>query len=390
MSTSSRAVEVRASEETGRTLPVDLLTRFFAAPDLVGNHNAQFWALQLVGWFGWALTWMAAGLYWGVRPSWNLAVLAGMATGMILTGLLREFYKLIWERGFLVRLALAGVASYVVAAAWQVTKNVALLELYDDPEMHEKYRIEGAMHYFRGVLTAWYIILGWSALYFGIKYYRMLMVERARAAEAVATARDAQLRMLRYQLNPHFLFNTLNAISTLVLAGDAELANRMVTRLSSFLRHSLDGDPTQKVDLNQEIRALRLYLDIEQVRFEDRLRVDLSVDAEAGRALVPGLILQPLLENAIKYAVARSEDGGTIAVRARRAGGALELEVEDDGPGLPEDFTLDGEARGVGLRNTRDRLRQLYGDAHRLELGAGELGGLRIRIRLPFETGSSS
>jgi LytS/YehU family sensor histidine kinase len=161
----------------------------------------------------------------------------------------------------------------------------------------------------------------------------------------------------------------------------------MVTRLSSFLRYSLDSDPMQKVTLAQEVKALRLYLEIEQVRFEERLTFEVAITPEAERARIPSLLLQPLVENAIKYAVARSEDGGTITLRATVDAGHLEIEVIDDGPGLPPDFRLERDARGVGLRNTADRLQQVFGDDQLLEIVPGEPTGTRVRIRVPYRTG---
>ena len=204
--------------------------------------------------------------------------------------------------------------------------------------------------------------------------------------KSAALAHEAQLKMLRYQLNPHFLFNTLNAISTLVLERETESANRMVTRLSSFLRHSLDNDPMQKVTLEQELAALHLYLDIEKVRFEDRLTLERDIDPEAAQALIPSLLLQPLVENAIKYAIARSEDGGLLKIAARVFAGELLLELSDNGPGVE---LVDGripQANGVGLRNTRERLAELYGANHSFTLAETEPHGLTIRIRIPFET----
>jgi signal transduction histidine kinase len=355
-------------------------------PAVLRNRTAQFWALQLVGFAGWGLTWVASGLYWGVEPAYNLAIAAGMVTGMLLTGVLREAYKAVWSGPLWVRLITLVVGSYLVALLWQMSKNVALVEFYGAYMKGDEVKFDSWVAYTRGTMTSFYIVLGWSGLYAGIKYYRMLVEERAKALRATNSAREAQLRMLRYQLNPHFLFNTLNAISTLVLEQDTQLANRMVTRLSSFLRYSLDSDPMQTVDLEQEVRALRLYLDIEQVRFEDRLTLDVRIDADAARARVPSLVLQPLVENAIKYAVARSEDGGTIRLLAHRTGSRVEIEVSDDGPGLPEGFVLDGAGRGVGLRNTADRLEQVFGADHQFELLPAAPHGLRVVIRIPFET----
>jgi len=186
-------------------------------------------------------------------------------------------------------------------------------------------------------------------------------------------------------LNPHFLFNTLNAISTLILEQDTDGANRMVTRLSSFLRYSLDNDPMQRIALKQEIEALKLYLDIEKVRFEERLRLDIDIAPEAQTALIPSLLLQPLVENAIKHGIAQSEAGGCLRIAARVFAGELLIELADDGPGVA---LVDGEipsARGVGLRNTRERLHELYGGRHSLRLGNTVPHGLTVNIRIPCQ-----
>jgi LytS/YehU family sensor histidine kinase len=189
--------------------------------------------------------------------------------------------------------------------------------------------------------------------------------------------------MLRYQLNPHFLFNTLNAISTLVLDGQNRTANLAVSRLSEFLRYTLDQDPMKRVTLGQELDALDLYLNIEKLRFGDRLKLEFDVDERAKSALVPSLLLQPLVENAMKYAVAPREQGGTVTISAGIEGEWLRLAVIDDGPGLAP-AASSAAGRGVGLRNTRERLKVLYGDAHSVEV-AGATPGLSVGMRLPLE-----
>jgi anti-sigma regulatory factor (Ser/Thr protein kinase) len=168
--------------------------------------------------------------------------------------------------------------------------------------------------------------------------------------------------MLRYQLNPHFLFNTLNAISTLILDKDTQLANSMVMKLSRFLRYSLDNDPMQQVTVAEELESLQLYLDIEKVRFGDRLTLHFNVTPDAQDALMPSLLLQPLVENSIKYAVSQSISGGSIAVSAAVSDGCLQLSVADDGPGLDLRHGRLPKGGGVGLANTRERLSQVYGD----------------------------
>jgi LytS/YehU family sensor histidine kinase len=243
-------------------------------------------------------------------------------------------------------------------------------------------------YYMTNFANAWIPMLAWSTLYFAIKYNQIFQEVQKSALKSAAMAHEAQLKMLRYQLNPHFLFNTLNAISTLILEKETVDANRMVTRLSSFLRYSLDNDPMQKVTLEQELAALKLYLDIEKVRFEERLRLEVDVDDESAQALIPSLLLQPLVENAIKYGIARAEQGGRLRIAAKVFAGDLLIELSDDGPGVE---LVDGripDANGVGLRNTQERLAELYGNSHSFHLSETDPHGLTINIRIPFESKS--
>ncbi|MCV6613620.1 MAG: histidine kinase, partial [Cellvibrionaceae bacterium] len=241
------------------------------------------------------------------------------------------------------------------------------------------------LHYLGGSTTASWVFLVWSGHYFGIKYYMLLQEEKQRGLLAMSMAHEAQLKMLRYQLNPHFLFNTLNAISTLILDKDTQLANTMVTRLSRFLRYSLDNDPMQKVTVDEEVEALRLYLDIEKVRFDERLQIYFEVAPQAKTALMPSLLLQPLVENAIKYAIAQSIKGGTLTVKAQVFGNDLLLAVADDGPGLDSSIPSDNKGSGVGLANCRERLQELYGQEQSFRLSKTEPHGLTINIRIPLE-----
>ena len=204
--------------------------------------------------------------------------------------------------------------------------------------------------------------------------------------KATAAAHQAQLKMLRYQLNPHFLFNTLNAISTLVLDKAEEDANKMLTKLSSFLRYTLVNQPTQRISLDQELYALGLYLDIEKVRFQDRLSIEYDIDENAKAELVPSLILQPLIENAIKYAIAPEIDGGTITVCAKIVDDKLLLSLKDTGPGLEDIHHIVSQSgSGVGIANTKERLSQIYGENHEFRLENLEPTGLGIFIQVPKE-----
>lgn len=325
-------------------------------------------------------------------PHYAIYVVAICAVGIIITLPLRYLYRFLWNRAIWIQaIGLLG-GSAIVAFTWikfrgylywgwihTTPENMAYAEKMGDfAEIYEK--ISYANSFFGSMTT----ILTWSALYFAIKSYRVFQDVRESALRSAAMAHEAQLKMLRYQLNPHFLFNTLNAISTLVLEQNTELANRMVTKLSSFLRYSLDNDPMQKITLKQELQALQLYLDIEKVRFEERLSLEVDIDDAATSALIPSLLLQPLIENAIKYGIARAEGGGHLKISAKVFAGDLLMEVSDDGPGCELVNNEIPDAKGVGLRNTRERLATIYGSEHSIKLSQTEPHGLTICIRIPF------
>ena len=190
--------------------------------------------------------------------------------------------------------------------------------------------------------------------------------------------------MLRYQLNPHFLFNTLNAIASLMAIKEVPRAGTMIVQLSDFLRYSLDNDPIRRVTLKEELNALKLYLNIEKTRFAERLQLEFDIDHAAEQVRIPSLILQPLAENAIKYAIAPMEEGGKITVRARLDGGYICLEMLDTGPGM-RSSDGSGNSVGIGLRNTVDRLYEFYADNHTFNLESAPSGGLKVYMRLPME-----
>ena len=321
--------------------------------------------------------------YWSGALEMSTILLVDAIVGLLLTTALRYVYRAVWESPLAVRVVTVLGASWVTAAIWQPVKNYIQFTYAHDFASVEKY---GYVAYFEGLLGySYFLMVGWSGLYFGLKFYNLLQQETRRSIRAESMAHEAQLRMLRYQLNPHFLFNTLNAISTLILDRNTDSANRMVVKLSNFLRYSLDNDPMQKVTLDHEINTMKLYLDIEQVRFDDRLKVTVDVQDDARTAMVPSLLLQPLVENAIKYAVASRESGGTIRIAARVFARDLLLEVSDDGPGIPFKNGQMPAFGGVGIANTRERLLQLYGDRQSCKFSNALPHGLKIEIRIPWE-----
>ncbi len=364
---------------------------------LLNNHKKLFWWLHLGGWAFWGI--FVKYLYTTQVtneeiPGYHVYVAVITVIGAVITFALRFAYRWILGKPFWAQAMTFLAGSAGGAYLWMQSRSFIFQRyVQDEKEFGEWVEKMGAaaeiyesVAYFSTFTSAWTVIAVWSALYFGIKYHRVFQEVSESALKSAAMAHEAQLKMLRYQLNPHFLFNTLNAISTLVLEQDTELANRMVTKLSRFLRFSLDNDPMQKVSLDEELEAIGLYLGIEKVRFEERLRLEEDIETGARKALIPSLLLQPLVENAIKYGIARSEDGGTLKISARVFGGELLLELSDDGPGCDlEDGNICGGG-GVGLRNTRERLQELYGKHHGFRLSHTDPHGLTINIRIPYET----
>ncbi|HEV8657351.1 MAG TPA: sensor histidine kinase [Thermoanaerobaculia bacterium] len=215
---------------------------------------------------------------------------------------------------------------------------------------------------------------------FARNYYIRYQRRQQETAELRAQLADARLDALRMQINPHFLFNTLHAISALVDRDPAGV-RRMIARLSELLRHTIDERGSDEVPLRDELDFLRRYIEIMEIRFQGRLRVTMSIDEGVLDALVPNLILQPIVENALEHGAARMTGEGRVEIAARRRGDDVVMSVQDNGPGL-----RDAESKGVGLRNTEARLEQLYGDAASLSLRSVDGGGVLAQIVLPFHT----
>lgn len=353
-------------------------------------RTKQFWIFQLLGWGFWVVMLVLRDLFI-VPPEYlfvrALIFSASAIAGIVVTSGLRIAFHMVWERGFIVRFLVGWFGSFAAALVWQPFQNfIALIPFSDVTD----FSATSTGDLFEGLFrNSFPLMLIWSALYFIIKYYQLFQAEKEKSLRSEALAHEAQLLMLRYQLNPHFLFNTLNAISTLVLAQATTQANEMLTKLSKFLRYSLDHSPLNKVSLTQELESSRLYLDIEKVRFAERLQLEFDISEEAAIALVPTMILQPIIENSIKHAISKAENGGRIRIAAGRNQDRLWLEVTDDGPGLA-DKSVNADAttlsKGVGVSNIQNRLKEIYGPRHKLQFSDVETGGLRVTVEIPYET----
>jgi len=228
---------------------------------------------------------------------------------------------------------------------------------------------------------SWYFIFAaWAAFYVAMSQARQLRVADRHAASLAREAQEAQLRALRYQINPHFLFNTLNSLSSLILSQKTDVAERMLMNLSTFFRATLSADPTADVPLAEEIKLQRLYLDIEQIRFPSRLTVEVDVPDALLTARVPVLILQPVVENAVKYGVAKSRKPVTVRISAEEEAGRLHIRVKDDGEAADPD--AEG-GTGVGLRNVCDRLTARYGPRAGCLSGPDPDGGFTVHMFMP-------
>jgi sensor histidine kinase YesM len=343
------------------------------------DKNRAFWVLQSTGWTGFFFLRTISGLANSLGAMFVVHTLLLTATGYSLTLLMASLYRRLIVMPALWTVAISLTTVVIAAAAFSFIETWSLAT-FINPEFKP-----AGMQFFGAIILDFSILAAWSALYYGINYYLLLEEEIDQRVHLEGQASSAQLAMLRYQLNPHFLFNTLNSISTLVLLKQTERANAMLSRLSSFLRYTLVNEPTAKVTLVQEAETLKLYLEIEKMRLEERLRPHFKIDGDTIGARLPSLLLQPLVENAIKYAVTPAENGADIWITAQREGRAVRIEVADSGPGHGG-APIDTQSTGVGLANIQDRLTQAYGPAHGFATRTNERGGFSVIIEIPLDT----
>ena len=310
----------------------------------------------------------------------SAVVLSGMALTLVALLVLRRLegksLPVLVVAAFLTAIPLAGAY-----AALNYTAFYVVDPLPDDLQHMQHHPEEDPSDVITEKAISWYFfVVAWAILYIALSYAARVRYAERNAARYRAEAQAAQLRALRYQVNPHFLFNTLNSLSTLILRRRNEEAERMIMNLATFFRSTLAADPTEDILLGDELRMQRLYLDIEQTRFPDRLSVLFDVPPDLENVYVPGLILQPAVENAIKHGVARSVKPVTIAIRAKLIGRDLHIVVEDNGKAV----NAPSPGQGVGLRNVRDRLIARFDGAATCSYGPIETGGFKVEIRVPL------
>jgi signal transduction histidine kinase len=338
-----------------------LLGLFFATQNYIGyayvsgrqTSWVQALTLALTEWYIWAaltplILWLARGLAIE-RDRWWRALSVHFVAGVVFALLHLGIYS--W------------VASLI---GWSSTSRLDPLELF---------RAFFLFKFHPNLLTYWAVV----GISHALDYYRRYRERQVRAVQLEAQLAQAQLQALKMQIHPHFLFNTLHAIQALIQE-DPETADEMIARLSDLLRMTLENPGSPEVTLQQELEFLQRYLEIEEIRFQDRLSVRFDIAPETLGDRVPNMILQPLVENAIRHGIASRSVPGQVEIRAQRQNGLLCLKVCDNGPGLGENTVV---KEGVGLTNTRARLSQLYGTACRLELESAASGGMMVTLLIP-------
>ena len=366
-------------------------TPFFA------NKNQAFWNLQLAGWGGATLLRAMSALANGQSPDRLVIILIATITGFSLSLILSVIYGQLIRQRPLVTWGSTG------AGAGAGDRRLCLHRQLGAACRGRRETDGNFASLFVGIYFIDLTLLGaWSALYYAINFFLQVEEQADRLERLEAQATSAQLAMLRYQLNPHFLFNTLNSISTLVLLKQTETANAMLTRLSSFLRHTLVTQPGGKVTVAQEMETLQLYLGIEQMRFEERLRSDFGSKTRSRQgAAFPPCCCSRWSRMRSNTASARRKKGPRSRSWPKIVGPRLRVTVSDTGPGMTMNNIEAGlpavrptharrDSTGVGLANIRDRLAQAYGEEHRFEIRSPESGGFSVLIELPFETEESA
>lgn len=313
--------------------------------------------------------------------------------GVALTWLLYAGLRLVDRRplGFRVAMAFAAAIPCALAIA---SANFYIFNLYDPISLFKDPDLNNSIKHMREQLgftfwqeiadiavTHYFFVIAWASLYLALGYAREVREAERKASRYAQAAQDSELRSLRYQVNPHFLFNTLNSLSSLVITGKPKEAEAMIQNLSNFYRTSLNSDPLEDVTLAEEVDLQRLYLDIEAVRYPERLRTVIDIAPELMNQHVPALILQPLVENAIKYGVSRSNRPVTIEIKATHSDGMMVISVTDDG----EAMTSGKDAgNGIGLANVRDRLEARYRSAASLHTQSSAKNGFVVTLTLPL------
>ena len=338
--------------------------------------SQKFFSRDPTPWWHYLISWLVGVYLWAL-----------LMPGILWLG--RRFP--IERRNWVRRVALHMLLSIVVSLVQLILESAILSHLGVFPGLMNTFVTTFAfllvIGFHTGIMTYWEVL----GVQYGIGYYQNYQERKQealrlelRASELQSQLVQAHLGVLKMQLQPHFLFNTLNAIMVLVRQHKSKEAEQTLAHLSDLLRCVLEDVEAQEVPLRRELEYLQLYLSIEQGRFQDRLRVEISADPAILDAALPQMVLQPVVENAIRHGVGKSAAAGRIKISAVRSNDTLELRVQDDGPGFSSEGPVGKHSTGIGLTNTRARLKQLYGEEARLTTGNGEPRGAVVTITIPY------
>jgi len=366
-------------------------------PGTLGRNRFLIWSLILAAWVMLGIIY-AGPIYLEVRAegmahsagkifTWGILTWCAWAPLTPAMVWLARRYPLVgtsWKKGIAAHLpAFLLLSALHSAAATAITLTLKPFDNMGDAPMtfwpRFLSRLQGS---FGSDLLVYGVVIG---ICYAIDYYRKYREREVAATNLEAQLAQAQLDSLRMQLHPHFLFNTLNGIVGLVRDNKNQAAVSMLVGLSDLLRHALEHSNQQEVELRDELNFVRLYLNIQQMRFSDRLQIDLHIDPEVTKALVPNLLLQPLVENAVRHGLGNSVAAGRLGISAEREDGFLKLSVTDNGAGLPDNWQLKS-SNGIGLANTAARLQQLYNGNHRLDIRNRKGGGVEVLVVIPLKT----
>lgn len=354
-------------------------------PKSFSKLSHQFWTLQVAGWSGYALLVFLAI----IRPQLGSVDfnLSGQIINLLvetMSGFTLSYLQWLFI-GKIVHLPLKKTLffSFTFSAFLGVIYNVIKLGSYKVIVYNQLWNEGWDMLEFGGwLMFSLTTMFAWTSIFFIMLYNTKLQKEHERLLTAQTLAKDAQLQMLRYQLNPHFMFNSMNAISTLILKNENDKANEMLDKLCEFFRYTLDFKAKSKTTLKKEIELLALYLSIEKVRFGERLNIQLDIDDSAIHCQVPSMLLQPLVENAIKYAIEPCKEGGTITIKAFCNEGRLLLNVLDDGFGQSKKTQ---KGFGIGISNTKSRLDAMFNGDYEINLFSKLEEGTTVEISMPID-----
>lgn len=355
-----------------------------SAKDL-STPSQPFWTLQIGGWLGYAVVVFLAI----IRPQFDDVGfnLSGQMLNLLIETLSGFFFSYLqWmliRRIVHLSLNLSLCCSFISAAVLGLVYNMIKLSSYKVVVYHQAWNEAWNMLEFGGwLLFSLTTLFVWTAIFFVLLYNTQLQKKHELLLRAQTSAKDAQLQMLRYQLNPHFMFNTMNAISTLILKNENDKANEMLDKLCTFFRYTLDKNVQEVTTLKKEMALLEVYLSIEKVRFGERLHLTIDIDDNVLLAQVPSMLLQPLVENAVKFAIEPRKGHGNIFIKARQQENRLILNVLDDG------FMIKDNNRsglGIGINNTQSRLEALFEGDYDIQITEQDNQYTCVSLVMPFK-----